>query len=107
MLSWLRPLVSLTAALIGLPPVTFSLASGTAAASVAGKTTIYPAIAKPKGVTAGPDGALWFANTKDNSVGRITTGGFAVNLTDPTISKPTGSASSPDGALWFTISGSS
>ena len=52
------------------------------------------------GITAGPDGALWFTDY-DNAIGRITTAG-AVTLypgpTGPSYAITTG----PDGALWFT-----
>ena len=30
-----------------------------------------PTIAGPYGITAGPDGALWFTNVLSNSIGRI------------------------------------
>jgi virginiamycin B lyase len=33
------------------------------------------------GITAGPDGALWFANSANNSIGRITTKGKVTNFT--------------------------
>ena len=57
----------------------------------------------PTGVTAtGADGALWFTNYQNNSVGRITTGGSVSNYTGTGINTPIGIASGPDGALWFT-----
>ena len=40
----------------------------------AGHVRIFPGIAVPRGITAGPDGALWFTNGRD-SIGRITTAG--------------------------------
>jgi virginiamycin B lyase len=51
--------------------------SAVAAPAVAGKVTIYSArvIDGPRGITAGPDGALWFTNNGNNSIGRITTTG--------------------------------
>ena len=46
----------------------------------------------PGGITAGPDGALWFTNNDGNdSIGRITTGGVVSNYTDASISDPMGS----------------
>ena len=33
-----------------------------------------PSIGSPQRITAGPDGALWFTNYANNSIGRITTG---------------------------------
>ena len=31
-----------------------------------------PGIASPRGITAGPDGAMWFTNEGNNTIGRIT-----------------------------------
>ena len=61
-----------------------------------------PSINFPDGITAGPDGALWFTNEDDNSIGRITTDGVVTNYTDPSINFPDGITAGPDGALWFT-----
>ena len=59
------------------------------------------------GITAGPDGALWFTNYQNNSIGRITTGGVVTNYTGTGISAPRGITAGPDGALWFTNTGNS
>jgi streptogramin lyase len=64
-------------------------------------------ISNPNGVTAGPDGALWFTNYGNNSIGRITTGGVVTNYTGTGISNPSGITIGPDGALWFTNAGNS
>ena len=64
-----------------------------------------PASTTPDAITAGPDGALWFTNYGNNSIGRITTAGVVTNYTDPGISEPAGIAAGPDGAMWFTNSG--
>jgi virginiamycin B lyase len=61
-------------------------------------------VSNPNGVTAGPDGALWFTNG-GNSIGRITTGGMITNYTGTGVSNPSGITAGPDGALWFTNSG--
>ena len=53
----------------------------------------------------GADGALWFTNEGNNSIGRITTAGVVSNFTDPSISRPTIIAAGPDGGLWFTNQG--
>ena len=37
----------------------------------------------PLSITPGPDGALWFTNPGNNSIGRITTDGTITNFTDP------------------------
>jgi streptogramin lyase len=64
----------------------------------------------PTGITAGPDGALWFVETgaNINKIGRITTAGA---ITEYPLSNPngfvpgstgSGITAGPDGALWFT-----
>jgi virginiamycin B lyase len=65
--------------------------------------TIPTAGSAPSGITAGPDGALWFTESAGNKIGRITTSGTITELTVPTAaSNPTGIAAGPDGNLWFT-----
>ena len=61
-----------------------------------------PTIDGPDGITAGPDGALWFTNGGNDSIGRITTAGEVTNYTGDGIYAPDGIAAGPDGALWFT-----
>jgi virginiamycin B lyase len=52
------------------------------------------------GITAGPDGAVWFLGQGVNLIGRINTAG---NVTwNATPSRPSGIVAGPDGALWFT-----
>jgi len=61
-------------------------------------------ISHPTDITAGRDGALWFINMGNNTVGRITTAGrvtayhgkFGLGGGQP------GITSGPDGAIWFT-----
>jgi virginiamycin B lyase len=66
----------------------------------------------PRGITTGPDGALWFTeggfnSTTSNKIGRVTTSGAFTEYTVPTASShPEGITTGPDGALWFTESGS-
>jgi virginiamycin B lyase len=50
----------------------------------------------------GPDGALWFTNTGNNSIGRITTSGAVSNYTGIGIANPNGIVTGTDGAVWFT-----
>ena len=52
-----------------------------------------------------PDDALWFANYKNNSIGRITTAGAVTDYTGTGISNPEEITAGPDGALWFTNAG--
>ncbi len=59
-------------------------------------------ISYPQGIAAGPDGALWFTNTGNNSIGRITTSGTVSNYAGTGVSYPLSIAAGPDGALWFT-----
>ncbi|MGZ5396678.1 MAG: virginiamycin B lyase family protein, partial [Mycobacterium sp.] len=60
----------------------------------------------PHGIAAGSDGALWFTNAGNNSIGRISTDGLTVtNYTDASISNPYWIAAGSDGALWFTNAG--
>jgi streptogramin lyase len=66
-----------------------------------GVVTTYRGISLPEGITTGPDGALWFANRGNNSIGRITTAGTITNYSDPSIGQPEGITVGADGALWF------
>jgi YVTN family beta-propeller protein len=60
----------------------------------------------PYEIAAGPDGALWFTNEFENSVGRIDpTTGAVTTYTGVGINSPNGIAAGPDGALWFTNTG--
>ncbi len=60
----------------------------------------------PSAIAAGPDGALWFTNAGNNSIGRITTAGQVTSYTAvPTSDYPAGITAGPDGALWFTNDG--
>lgn len=58
----------------------------------------------PIGITAGPDGSLWFTKNNGARIGRITPAGqideFAGAVTDY------GIAVGPDGSIWFTEGGS-
>jgi virginiamycin B lyase len=61
----------------------------------------------PEGITAGPDGALWFAENGCYlgacNIGRITTAGVITQYPVPTpYSSPTSITAGPDSALWFT-----
>jgi virginiamycin B lyase len=57
---------------------------------------------QPSGITAGPDGNIWFTESSGNKIGRVVS--FKVNeypLPSPS-SEPRGITAGPDGALWFT-----
>jgi virginiamycin B lyase len=58
---------------------------------------------RPTGITAGPDGALWFTEMFGNKIGRITPAGTITEFPLPTPSSgPDSITAGPDGALWFT-----
>jgi virginiamycin B lyase len=56
-------------------------------------------VSSPRGVTAGPDGALWFTESGVSVAGRITTSGSISEFLVATF--PHGIALGPDGALWL------
>ncbi len=59
----------------------------------------------PTGITAGPDGNLWFTQQANPArIGRITPAGVVTEFTAglSANSQPTGIAAGPDGNLWFT-----
>jgi virginiamycin B lyase len=70
--------------------------------------TEYALSASPtqaRGIATGSDGALWFADSDANSIGRVTTGGVISYYSLPTSDAvPTYIAAGSDGALWFTES---
>ncbi|MGH8972380.1 MAG: virginiamycin B lyase family protein [Acidimicrobiia bacterium] len=59
----------------------------------------------PAGITAGPDGAMWFAEAMADQVGRITPDGviteFPLPRRDRMHANPVGITAGPDGAVWF------
>lgn len=68
-------------------------------------SSTYP---RPTTIAAGSDGALWFAECGESSIGRITTGGTVTNTYPiPSGASPYDIIGGPDGALWFTESGHS
>ncbi len=56
-----------------------------------GKVTVFtnPAIDDPNAITNGPDGALWFTNGGNKSIGRISLRGTVTRYTGAGISQPT------------------
>ncbi len=59
----------------------------------------------PRGITAGPDGNLWFAEMAGNKIGRITPKGEITEFAVPTAdAQPYGVAFDKNGKLWFTES---
>jgi streptogramin lyase len=78
--------------------------------TTAGAVTEYPIptpSSQPWGISAGPDGNIWFTEGAGNKIGRLTPetdGGVAITeFTVPTTSsQPYQITSGPDGNLWFT-----
>jgi streptogramin lyase len=65
--------------------------------------SIPTANALPQGISGGPDGNLWFTETKANQIAKITPAGSVSELAIPTINSGTvGITSGPDGNIWFT-----
>ncbi|GAB4200951.1 MAG: hypothetical protein OHK0022_22540 [Roseiflexaceae bacterium] len=56
-----------------------------------------------EGITTGPDGNLWVAQTPCSRIGRITPAGRLSEFLLPENSQPIGIVAGPDGNLWFTI----
>ena len=104
--SWRHRWGASLAALVGAPALIVGLMVGpAAAASGAGQVREYAGISDAAGIVSGPDGALWFTDTGNNSVGRITTTGQVTTFTGASIAVPEGITLGPDGALWFTDTG--
>lgn len=58
---------------------------------------------RPYTIVPGPDGNLWFTESKGNKIGRITTAGVITEFPVPTAgSGPYGIAVGRDGNIWFT-----
>jgi hypothetical protein len=75
-----------------------------------GAFTDYPAPtpdSSPFGITAGPDGNLWFTEPGANQIGRITPDGEVTEFAVPTTAAgpANGILTGPDGNIWFTEEG--
>src|SRR6266700_4797254 len=96
---------SLFAGLLSLLICVLTLAAPSALA-LSGKIrefAVPTANSRPVGITAGPDGALWFTENNTNKIGRITTAGVVTEFAVPTAnSVPAAITAGPDGNLWFT-----
>src|SRR5262249_38174762 len=54
------------------------------------------------GVTVGPDGAVWFANNRNGTIGRLDSDGTLDRFTADGMVRPWAIAAGPDRSLWFT-----
>ncbi len=102
--SGLRPRLAALITAVIASVYLLSLSSTTAWAKV-GTITEFPvptSSSQPAGITAGPDGNLWFTESNANKIGRITTsGGFSEFPVPTSSSDPIGITAGPDGNLWF------
>ena len=57
---------------------------------------------QPLGITAGPDGNMWFADPGAQSIGKMPPGGSPLLIPAPGAGGPAGITSGPDGTLWYT-----
>ena len=78
--------------------------SGGAWAQVVTEFSLFPTFVSPSGITAGPDGNLWFTDQSVSRIGRITPLGvvtvFEAGITAGAV--PFDITTGPDGNLWFT-----
>src|SRR5947207_1197699 len=99
----LRRVAGVVVLLVGLPALSLASSVGTASGAIAVVTNYtHPSVDGPAEIAVGPDGALWFTNADNDSIGRITTTGAITNFTDPSLHFPFGITAGPDGAMWFT-----
>jgi virginiamycin B lyase len=71
-----------------------------------GKITIFDdpfADPTPFGITAGPDGAIWFTDPGNDVIGRITTDGNYTLQQSAGVELSSGITVGPDNNLWFTV----
>jgi streptogramin lyase len=103
---WRPRLAALLTALIACVSL-LSLSAAPAWAAVGTITEFSPA-GLPRGITAGPDGNLWFTEEAGNQIGRITPSGSITEFPLPTKCglsggcEPWSITTGPDGNLWFT-----
>jgi virginiamycin B lyase len=82
------------------PGVRETQAAGTAAPGF--HSVKLPAHSRPQTLVEGPDGALWFTDTWQSAIGRLSPSGKLTEFKQAPGSQPYGITVGPDGALWFT-----
>ena len=83
----------------------FSVRVATAEGQFITEFTIPTANSAPQGITADPDGNLWFTESSGNKIGRISPTSpntIAEFLIPSANSSPRGITADPDGNIWFT-----
>ena len=85
--------------------------SGASPRPARSRSSRCPPATRPRSLTRGPDGALWFTEPANSAIGRITTSGAVtetkvpgacqVGYSCPTMPKPIGIVTGADGALWI------
>jgi virginiamycin B lyase len=82
------------------------LASPSASAQSITRFVIPTPDSAPTAITAGPDGALWFAESQGHKIGRIATDGTITEFPLPeSAANPLGITAGPGGFLWYTSGG--
>src|SRR5262249_9229459 len=90
---------------VGLAAVCLGIlgAPGRVAAQAITEFPVLTLDSQPSGITAGPDGNLWFTEAAGNRIGRITPAGVITEVPVLTpASQPVGIPVGPDGNLGFT-----
>jgi streptogramin lyase len=79
-----------------------TLTASNGAVGAINEFTIPTANSQPTGITAGPDGNVWFVEQLGKKIGRITPSGTITEFPIPSsISGPYGITAGPDGNVWF------
>ena len=87
-----------------LMPILALLGAGLAGSARGQAVTEFPiTTTDPSGITAGPDGNLWFTEQQAGKIGRLTPAGVITEFTMPAPDGgPRAIAAGSDGNLWFT-----
>jgi len=93
------------ATMIAIATLTFTLEILTA--QIIGTSSVditeYSGVSVAQGITAGPDGAVWFTQRTAGKIGRISMSGSITEFALPNTGvQPYVITAGPDGALWFT-----
>jgi virginiamycin B lyase len=72
------------------------------AGAAAGERSAVDGVSAPAGVALGANGVLWFTNSGNATIGRLTNDGLLDRFTAPGMRQPWGIARGADRAVWFT-----